>query len=395
MRQFSFFLTLSFILASMVCSQSHAADLYQLVQNQPGGGTINLPAGNHTISQTITLQSTFQIVGADQATTIIKFTGSGTSAIFVNADDCLLQNLTLDLNGNANRGGIEPKSKDVKGFTCRDVSFRGVPGNAVYIGATGSGKPLNGLVVENCDFIGGRKAIILLNRKSQKTGRITSVPKVSITGSSFLGGGITLDCANDAERDITDLNDSVISGNTFSGADFGVGITMAKNVLIENNSFADCDEALHCEFRADSISFINNNITLKPGGKMAKLAPGDSKVYIRTFGSIVRISPGDINEHDFSVNGCTNCVVAGNTVTGSTVNAVLIREGKGCVVMANDFSGVTFDRNGERSIKLESGTATGKRSVGCINCTVKNNVGVSNSGVEVQLGINNTITGNN
>lgn len=201
-----------------------------------GGGTLLMPVGTYVISDTIYLPSHVNISGSSKGASIIKVSDSvsvlNSMIDITNADDVLIENLTLD--GNENVIGI--------------TTLKGV---YVFTNSTGYG---TGHVVRNNNFVNIGAGVKILGGSS-----------ITVTGNAFnsIGQMAVLLVAQNSSN----INDSFVTNNTINDSR-GNGIQIqgnvntkevtTSNVIISGNVISNCFKTGILSFWSSHLQVVNN-----------------------------------------------------------------------------------------------------------------------------------------
>lgn len=138
--------------ARVINSSSGSTNAIQSAINQASAGdTVMIPAGTFTYSGTITISSGITILGAGKNATVLKKSGSSTTALFVisNSERTTIGNLSLvGIESSSSRlqdNGI--RINNSKDFHIFEIAFRHFGYSAVYAKGNCRG------VIRKCDFI--------------------------------------------------------------------------------------------------------------------------------------------------------------------------------------------------------------------------------------------------
>lgn len=218
------------------------------------GDIIDIDSGTFDVAN-VAVDKSLTINGSGVASTFLNVTGP--IGLRVRADDITISDLTVQ---NAVGDGIRLDAASVDGLTVEGVNFTGNSSDAIQIGdAPGT---YTNTTVDNCVFTSNVGSGIRTNSTSDVTG-------LSVTNSTFSGGGLGIYQSNDGGSSklsgltvsncnfqnttgtaaiyAEELRDSVIEDSTFTGNARGIlifkfyatsGVNVG-NLKIQRNQFTD------------------------------------------------------------------------------------------------------------------------------------------------------------
>lgn len=253
--------------------------------------TIDIAAGTFNVAS-VAVDKNLTIEGAGTASTFLNVTAA--IGLRIRANDITLRNLTIQ---NAPGDGIRLDAATVDGLSVESVNFTGNTSDAIQIGdAAGT---YTNTSVDNCVFTNNTGSGI-------RTVSTSNVVGLTVTNSTFSGGGLGIYQANDGGSSklsgltvdaclfqnttgtaaiyAEELRDAVIEDSTFTGnargilifkfyATSGVGVS---NVKIQRNQFTNSTSAsvqvqIHNTALESGLEIDDNDFSQNVGLRSANL----------------------------------------------------------------------------------------------------------------------------
>lgn len=372
--------------------QQFTNNLREAIANASSGDTITIASGNFELNAQITVDKPLTFNGAGRNTTVIAYSGNRLSRpgglFLISARNVRFQNMRLRGSNNNTNRNIGNLIRAIRfgndGDGCQGLRLTNVTVDRYTDTGVGhhNGFAFSGLIATDCIFIGSRQGINYINRKTNTgPGFVPTMARGEVRNCQFRNirdNLVSIDCANDAETQITDFSNTLLIGNSMVGTSANpLSVTYISNLIFENNTAVAGRDAIHTEYRCRNLTCIGNTLSGRNG---IRFGVGDSTVFVLRNGRDTRVTR-DADVQDAHFNGTRDCILRDNILINTSQAGIELIECENIIVENNDLTGT--DPSGEAKINLLA--ARGERfRRGCRDCVVRRNRGVATADVTVE-----------